>query len=264
MLKKSPSQGFIYESVTPSRWSLNLIKKDRSTASNRITALHAHISEGSVRRKDFRAAWCDLLRTNVILPHKILRSEILHIIPNRNNLSTATLQQEVTSRCGVESSALAAAQHPLSLIMSRQSCLPQSLLLFKYRREPRGNTGECPLRGKWSLRDVFLETQSIRRTAWIVKALGWICWLLPSFPPRLIADVALNNTKPDAQGSLTSGPREESKSIHRKTWLVASSSYSLPRVNIKWRYSKYLKHEDKKEHLECWFLLGMGKLFPVP
>lgn len=123
MLKKSPSQGFIYESVTPSRWSLNLIKKDRSTASNRITALHAHISEGSVRHKDLRAAWCDLLRTNVILPHKILCSEILHIIPNRNNLSTATLQQEVTSRCGVESSALAAAQHPLSLIMSRQSCV---------------------------------------------------------------------------------------------------------------------------------------------
>ncbi len=55
--------------------------------------------------------------------------------------------------------------------------------------------------------------------------------LIPSFPPRLIADVALNNTKPDAQGSLTNGPLVRKASIHRKTWLVASSPYSLPRVN---------------------------------
>ncbi len=41
--------------------------------------------------------------------------------------------------------------------------------------------------------------------------------LIPSFPPRLIADVALNNTKPDAQGSLTNGPLVRKASIHRKT-----------------------------------------------
>lgn len=196
IVKEKTKPGF-YERVTPARWSLNLIKKDRSTASNRITALHAHISEGSVRHKDSRAAWFDLLKTNVILPHKILCSEILHIIPNRNNLSTATLQQEVTSRCGVEFSTLAA-QHPLSLIMSRQSCLfPRVCFCSSTAASLVVTPLSARLRGKWSLRDVFLETQSIHRTAWIVKALGWISWLIPSFPPRLIADVALNNTKPD-------------------------------------------------------------------
>lgn len=143
-----------------------------------------HTSEGSVRLKDFRAAWCDLPRTNLILPHKILCSEILHIIPNRNNLSTATSQQEVASRCGVESSALVTAQHPLSLIMSRQSCLfPRVCFCSNTAASWVLTPLSARLRGEWSLRDVFLEIQSIRRTAWIVKAQGWMCWLVHSFPP---------------------------------------------------------------------------------
>lgn len=66
-----------------------------------------------------------------MLPHKILCSEMLHVIPNCNNLSTATLQQEARSRCGVESSALVSVQHPHEQTELSQFSLPrQSLLLF--------------------------------------------------------------------------------------------------------------------------------------
>ncbi len=180
-----------------------------------------------------RISWCDLLRTNVILPHKILCSEILHIIPNRNNLSTATLQQEVTSLCGVESSALAAAQHLLSLIMSKQSCLFPRVCFCSYTAASRGVTAlSARLRGEWTLRDVFLEIVSAEQLELLKHRVNMLARsLIPSFPSRLIADVALNNTKPDAQGSLANGPLVRKASIHRKTWLVASSPYSLPRVN---------------------------------
>lgn len=203
-----------------------------------------HIREGSVRYKDFRAAWNDLLTTNVMLPHKVLCSEILHIIPNRNNLSTATLEQEVTSRCGVESSALVAAQHPLYLIMSRQSCLfPRVCFCSNSAASLVVTPVSVRLRGKWSLRDVFLETPSIRRTAWIVKTLGWISWLFHSFPPSprasslTLLSITPNPKQPDAQGPLTRlqnewSSHEESKSTHRKTWLVDSSPRSPPQLHL--------------------------------
>ncbi len=207
------------------------MKKDRSTASNRITALHAHkwgVQSGT------RISWCDLLRTNVILPHKILCSEILHIIPNRNNLSTATLQQEVYVpvwrwvQCTSSSSASPVSDHEQT-----ELSLPQSLLLFIYRREPRGNSAECPVseaNGHYVM--FFLEIVSAEQLE-LLKHRGeyvgsFTHSLLPPAPHRWRCS---QYTKPDAQGSLTNGPLVRKASIHRKTWLVASSPYSLPRVN---------------------------------
>ncbi len=71
---------------------------------------------------------------------------------------------------------------PVSDHEQTELSLPQSLLLFKYRREPRGNTVECPSQRRMDTTWCFLGN-SVRRTAWIVKAQGWICWLVHSFPP---------------------------------------------------------------------------------
>jgi len=87
------------------------------------------------------------------------------------------------------------------------------------------------LRGKWSLRDVFLETPTIHRIAWIVKTLGWISWLIHSFPPSprasslTLLSITPNPKQPDTNQRSS---HEESKSYHRKTWLVLVSPFSPP------------------------------------